>query len=401
MRLTAALVLSACSLQYPRPPDRCIPGDPEDALCPDGQTCIDGRCVDAATDGGSDGGPDGGAGDGGLPELCVKPERPGGACEILPELWHGSFNCGRKDQGGVVSRAGSWRVAQVDCSVGFALIEAPEVRVTGVLENGGVALEGAIGGDSTLGPPGARCCGAVKDGRVLVHCEGGCRLDLGAGGRADGQWPWPVSGCGRSVPDTSGGTGWGASCTSHGECPGNVCSDAWPNRYCTAGCSAGCPPDEAVCSTEQGNNCLRRCEVQSDCMREGYACVPSGPFGEGGCQPDCRVFPLHCTPALCNCLLGSCQPAGVLEFGARCHPQTDACAPTDAACVVMNAQAPDRGFCTRLCASDEDCDFVGGAPGQCTVHRPEGDLCGWRCALSGESCPAGWTCDLASGFCLP
>jgi hypothetical protein len=298
-----------------------------------------------------------------------------------------------------VSQHGVWEANQNGCQVDFFLHGDASMRLTGHLDNGN-AFEGLLVTGAPLGTGDARCCGAVVSGRVYVHCEGGCRLDLGEGGREDGAWPYPGPGCGRTVTDTSGGSGTGASCNQPGDCASTTCG-AFYGGYCTAACP--CSASDAVCadSTESGATCARRCAAASDCARDGYACVGAGTAGAGACLPDCRAFGDWCVaPRVCNCRLGACQPPGTRGYGERCDPAADACDPDAAFCIVTQPAEPGRGVCSKPCFNDQDCDPVGGVWGECTVHRPEGDLCGWRCAL-GERCPDGWSCDSASGFCLP
>lgn len=153
----------------------------------------------------------------------------------------------------------------------------------------------------------------------------------------------------------------------------------------------------------EGNACLAGCRENGDCQL-GDPCI------DGQCDP---------TP-------GACNANGYCEFGQLCDTDTNRCVDhpeRSSLCEICDASSLtpctnggpcliDSSIPPDACTVDADCaqyDAIcrPGPPLQCagddSVCGPNGS-CGFlsglcNCGAFGGECPAGTTCDNASGFC--
>jgi hypothetical protein len=158
-----------------------------------------------------------------------------------------------------------------------------------------------------------------------------------------------------------------------------ITPDAYTGALCNS--TADCVRDKGtVCvhTSETTQNCLRPCAADGSCARRGgvgHTCVPL-PGDDGSdalvCAPG--FFPYPCFDD------SQCAVPGL------------ACAGVD----LTDPMHPQNGSCTRLCASDADCEKDKWTTGQSYCGAPSKPVC-LPLGADGAACPAAKQC--ASQVC--
>ena len=199
----------------------------------------------------------------------------------------------------------------------------------------------------------------------------------------------------------------GLGCASDLECGLDRCdSVTYPGGACVGSCGSAsdCPPVDAgpaqVClGSGSAALCLRGCESDGGCLRQGWLFQPSA---RGRlCLPDCTRAPQSCAGAglECNQFLRRCEtplPADAGLFG-LCGFTSNCAAP--GACIALNGQDGDGGLCAPPCDANATVDAGCPASSACLVRRlnPDGGidgLCAIPCGSVGSTagCAPGTRC---------
>lgn len=199
-----------------------------------------------------------------------------------------------------------------------------------------------------------RTCGALDDG-----C--GTTLDCGT--------------CGDLFVCLSGSCqqtlGIGEACAADRDCNGSlICATealiAWPDGYCTAGCTQDSDCGEANNCGGDGV-CVRGCEDDSQC-RQGYRCHDF----DGDNVKECAPY-------------GS----GSGDVGDACDSYADCAGDLVGFCIHRPTEIKD-GYCTVKCSADADCPTGSHCP-------PNGGNCLQDCTDNGDCRGEGYACDDIEG----
>ncbi|MGC9044617.1 MAG: hypothetical protein ACP5KG_12270 [Myxococcota bacterium] len=197
-------------------------------------------------------------------------------------------------------------------------------------------------------------------------------------------------------------TNYGAACKSDDDCAeGLSCYKgyAFPDGYCTrkgeteGDCTGGGVPGNL-------NLCMRQCDTDKDCKRDGYFCFDSG--SAKYCSTGFNVgYPCSKNPAenTIDCGEGlRCESGSDYEFGyctMDCEKADDLC-PNGSKCVTS------KKMCMRVCSMDNQClisDYTCRETDKIYVCVG-GKNIGAECS-SDEDCSSGLSCDKnqINGYC--
>ena len=247
---------------------------------------------------------------------------------------------------------------------------------------------------------GGLCVGATGEekGQCLARCDGNnhCRegyrcLDLSGAPLAQTAPSDTPSNSGggtcRVAPETdklSSGVA-GAMCSSDGDCAGGRCDteDPFMMSYPGGYCSGRCLADSDCCEGGACNvvlpgmvaSCVRKCESDADCKRDGYRCRMG--FVTRQCMPGDKPLPDGVAGKACE---GDSDCGGVAM---GCMKQTPG--------IAGMGQTPlPGGYCTQRCGDNSDC----GAGAICSLNAGGAfavGLCYKTCAAVSE-CRDGYAC---------
>lgn len=241
---------------------------------------------------------------------------------------------------------------------------------------------------------------------------------------------WLVVGCPAGTAPDGPGIGHsraGLGCYTDSQCGLDACNtNLFPGGACVGTCDdAGSCPDDPdagppqVCmgAPDQGG-CLRGCELDGGCIREGWICQdgPNGAAGGGRvCLPDCRSDGVLCTSVPgteCSISDGICRVSISADAGlyGACGG-TEQCA-NSASCLSLDGQAGDGGYCTVVCHPDDlDAGIADSCRpfGRCLVAAALEDggsesFCAQLCSTApdaGATCSSGLSCQEIAGGTLP
>jgi hypothetical protein len=129
----------------------------------------------------------------------------------------------------------------------------------------------------------------------------------------------------------------GTACESPADCAGMGClepSGGWRDGYCTSECTddSTCGPNGACALETRGKRlCALLCDVDQDCGRDGYACIPA--------MDGTKI----------------CQAAAIGNgsVGDACESAQD-CSLEGGFCVLEPSFAD--GYCSKTCTTNAECD---------------------------------------------